>query len=126
EAFRHYADPLLYLFVGGFFIAEAMSAHGLDRRIAKAIVTARGIAGVPSRVNAGLMLAAFVLSMWISNTASMAILVPILLKMVPRGRATGPVLGLAYAASIGGLGTIVGSPPNGVTVQLLATADRPF
>lgn len=126
EAFRHYADPLLYLFVGGFFIAEAMSAHGLDRRIAKAIVTSRGIGGVPSRVNAGLMFAAFVLSMWISNTAAMAILVPILLKMVAGRAATGAVLGLAYAASIGGLGTLVGSPPNGVTVQLLGTPERPF
>ncbi|HJL16488.1 MAG TPA: DASS family sodium-coupled anion symporter, partial [Sandaracinaceae bacterium LLY-WYZ-13_1] len=122
DAFRHYADPLLYLFVGGFFIAEAMSAHGLDRRIAKAIVTSRGVAGEPNRIRIALMVAGGLLSMWISNTASTAILVPILLGMLgsQRGRAaTGALLALAYACSIGGLGTLVGSPPNVITVRLL-------
>lgn len=124
EAFKHYADPLLYLFVGGFFIAEAMSAHGLDRRIAKAIVAAPGVAGVPSRVRIALMAAGALLSMWISNTASTAILVPILLKMIGPAKGddragTGGLLALAYACSIGGLGTLVGSPPNLITLRIL-------
>jgi len=129
SAFRHYADPLLFLFVGGFFIAEAMSAHGLDRRIAKAIVTAPGVAGVPSRVRVALMVTGALLSMWISNTASTAILVPILLKMLGPARdddraATGSLLAVAYACSIGGLGTLVGSPPNLITLRILNEGPR--
>jgi len=122
EAFRHYADPLLYLFVGGFFIAEAMSKHGLDRRIARSIVTSRWVGGAPMRIRLALMVAGALLSMWISNTASTAILMPILLGMLGSRRdraATGALLALAYACSIGGLGTLVGSPPNVITVRLL-------
>lgn len=124
SAFKHYADPLLYLFVGGFFIAEAMSAHGLDRRIAKAIVTSPWVKSVPSRVRIALMIAGALLSMWISNTASTAILVPILLRMLGPAKdddraATGGLLAVAYACSIGGLGTLVGSPPNLITLRIL-------
>jgi sodium-dependent dicarboxylate transporter 2/3/5 len=125
EAFRHYADPLLYLFVGGFFIAEAMQAHGLDRRIAEAVVrTAKGRAG---RVRAAMMMAGVVLSMWISNTATTAILLPIFLGMARRAgtvAVTGGVLAIAYACSVGGLGTLVGSPPNLITFRLLAEAEH--
>ncbi|MBX3274010.1 MAG: SLC13/DASS family transporter [Sandaracinaceae bacterium] len=127
NAFKHYADPLLYLFVGGFFIAEAMSVHGLDRRIAKAIVAAPGVRGAPARVRVALMVAGAVLSMWMANTAATAILVPILLKLIGARRgadraASGGVLALAYACSAGGLGTLVGSPPNLITVRFLAGA----
>ncbi len=121
DAFKSYADPLLYLFVGGFFIAESMRRHGLDRRIAGAIVGSRWVAGVPSRVRLALMVAGVLLSMWISNTASAAILAPIFLGMA-RGRGketTGTLLALAYACSAGGLGTVVGSPPNLITVRIL-------
>ncbi|MCA9604736.1 MAG: SLC13/DASS family transporter, partial [Myxococcales bacterium] len=131
DAFRHYADPLLYLFVGGFFIAEAMSRHGLDRRIAKYIVDSPAVHGVPHRVRLALMVAGALLSMWISNTAATAILVPILLKMLGKRRgadhaATGGLLALAYACSAGGLGTLVGSPPNLITVRLLADTGTPI
>ncbi len=131
DAFKHYADPLLYLFVGGFFIAEAMNEHGLDRRIAKAIVGSRWVAGIPSRVRIALMIAGALLSMWISNTASTAILVPILLKMLGRKEgsnrgAVGGLLALAFACSAGGLGTLVGSPPNLITVRLLGAAGSPM
>ena len=127
ESFKHYADPLLYLFVGGFFLAESMSLHGLDRRIAKAVVTSRWVSGIPSRVRVALMIAGGLLSMWISNTAATAILVPILLKMLGKRRkndsaATGALLSLAYGCSIGGLGTLIGSPPNLITVRLLRDA----
>ena len=79
DAFKYYADPLLYLFVGGFFIAHAMTRHGLDLRIAGGIVRARWVQGSAARVRLGFVCAAVVLSMWVSNTASAAILVPILL-----------------------------------------------
>ncbi len=125
DAFRHYADPLLYLFVGGFFIAEALRRHGLDRRIAKAIVTSRWVGGLPGRVRLALMIAGGLLSMWISNTAATAILIPILLGMVGpgrRGATAATLLAVAYACSVGGLGTLVGSPPNLIAVRLLREA----
>ncbi|MEM6956917.1 MAG: SLC13 family permease [Myxococcota bacterium] len=116
-AFAPYADPLLFLFVGGFFIARAMGRHRLDRRIASALLTrAKG-----EGLTAAFYGAAALLSMWISNTASAAVLAPILLGAL-RSRekpAAAPMLGLAYACSVGGLGTLVGSPPNGITARLL-------
>ncbi len=124
DSFKHYADPLLFLFVGGFFLAEAMRKHGLDRRIAKAIVGASWVSGRPERVRAAMIVAGGLISMWISNTATAAILVPILIGMVGKPSAgdrgpAGSLLAVAYAASAGGLGTIVGSPPNLITVRLL-------
>lgn len=124
-AFQSYADPLLYLFVGGFFIAEAMSAHGLDRRVAKAIIGIRWVRGLPSRVRIALLIAGALTSMWISNTAATAILLPILLGTIGSRRdrtTTGAILALAYACSVGGLGTVVGSPPNAIAIRLLDDA----
>lgn len=131
EAFKHYADPLLYLFVGGFMIAEAMRKHGLDRRIAKAIVGSRWVRGVPVRARIALIVAGLAMSMWISNTAATAILLPICLGMAgpkkPDDRgAAGALLAVAHSASIGGLGTVVGSPPNLITVRLLAEGGVTF
>jgi len=130
SAFAPYADPLLFLFYGAFFIAAAMSRHGLDRRIAHAIVSHPLIAGEPARTRAAMMFTAMLLSMWISNTAATAILVPILLGTfgevgdhLRRQRAlTGSLLAIAYAASIGGVGTLVGTPPNLIAVGLLKQA----
>lgn len=129
-AFSPYADPLLFLFYGSFFIASAMSLHGLDRRLANKLVTSPFISGVPSRLRFGMMIAGMMLSMWISNTASTAILMPILLGTVSGGvskrngsvndRAImGSLLAIAYACSVGGMGTLVGTPPNLITVRLL-------
>lgn len=124
ESFKHYADPLLYLFVGGFFIAESMSKHGLDRRLAKAIVGTPWVAGSAGRVRVAMIVAAGLLSMWISNTAAAAIFMPILVGMLGKSGgdargAAGSLLAVAYACSAGGLGTIVGSPPNLITVRLV-------
>ncbi len=125
-AFAPYADPLLFLFVGGFMIAKAMTRHGLDRRIALGLVSLPFIRGVPARVRGAFMLAGVVLSMWMSNTATTAILVPILIQLLDarRDRAsdravTGNLLCVAYACSIGGLGTPVGSPPNLIAMRWL-------
>ncbi len=130
SAFRYYADPLLFLFVGGFFIAAAMSRHGLDRRIARAIVSLPFARDGGTGALAALALAGVMLSLWISNTAACAMLVPILLglpAMRREGRgardpATGALLVIAYVCSTGGMGTLVGTPPNLICVRLLGEA----
>ncbi len=121
SAFAPYADPLIFLFIGGFFIARAMMRHGLDRRIARNIMQLRVVRGSPVRMRMAFMLTAVVLSMWISNTATSAILIPILLGTLPQDddRNAGSVLAIAYAASVGGMGTLIGSPPNFITVRFL-------
>ena len=105
-AFAPYADPLIFLFIGGFFIARAMTRHGLDRRMARSLMTFRLVRGSPVRIRMAFMLTAVVLSMWISNTATAAILIPILLGTLPDEdeHAPGSVLAIAYAASVGGHG----------------------
>ncbi len=127
SAFAPYADPLLFLFVGGFMIARSMTRHKLDRRIALAMVSMPGIEGKPARVRLAFMITGLLLSMWISNTATTAILLPILIGLLgdeggaeDRRAETGSLLAVAYAASIGGLGTPVGSPPNLIAMGFLA------
>lgn len=127
-AFAPYADPLLFLFVGGFMIANAMMKHGLDQRIAEAIVSVPWIAASGARTRAAFVALCFVLSMWVSNTAAAAILVPIFLGLSPdaseagKRSLAGGLLGIAYVASIGGLGTPVGTPPNLITMGFLEQA----
>lgn len=120
-AFAPYADPLIFLFIGGFFIARAMTRHGLDRRLARSLMSFRMVRGSPVRIRIAFMMSAVVLSMWISNTATAAILVPILLGTLPQDDtgSGGSVLAIAYAASVGGMGTLIGSPPNFITVRFL-------
>lgn len=127
KAFAPYADPILFLFVGSFFAAKAMSRHGLDRRFALGIANLSFVAGHPGRIRAAVMAGAMLMSMWISNTGTAAILLPVLLGMLPRDTgalrtssvATGSLLGLAHASSAGGLGTLVGTPPNAITARIL-------
>ena len=118
-AFASYADPLLFLFVGGFFIARAMSRHRLDRRIAGSLVSLPWVRGRPKRVRLAFMLAGVMLSMWISNTATTAVLLPILVGTFGDEPDEGALLATAYACSIGGLGTMVGSPPNLITARFI-------
>lgn len=131
SAFRHYSDPLLFLFIGGFMLAESMQRHGLDRRFARAIVSLPFVRGVPWRVQVAIAAAATLMSMWISNTATCAIFTPILLGVPALRRdetakgedpATRPLLALAYVCSTAGLGTLVGTPPNLITVRFLEDA----
>lgn len=131
SAFAPYADPMLFLFYGSFFIAAAMQRHGLDRRIASAIVGSRWVGGRAPRARIALMGTGVVLSMWISNTATTAILVPILLGMLSGGpmdalapevqqkARVGGLLAISYACSVGGMGTLVGTPPNMIAVRML-------
>lgn len=120
-----FADPLIFLFFGGFALASAMSAQGLDRWVADRIV--RAARGEFLRVSYLIFAATALLSMWMSNTATTALMIPLLLGILGRGRdggvsmgnATFLLLGTAYAASIGGLGTLVGTPPNGIAAGKL-------
>lgn len=116
-----YADPIIFLFLGGFVIATAMQRWNLHTRFALATVLVVGTS--PVRMIGGFMLATGLLSMWISNTATAVMMLPIgvavlgLVAQLRDGRqdpnfATALMLGIAYAASIGSLGTTIGTPPN--------------
>ena len=125
-AFSPYFSPTIALFFGGFMIARAMQKHGLDRQIA--LLFSSHFGSNPSWFLLGLMVTAAFLSLWISNTASTAMMLPIALFALSRSKAKpgksnyakAVVLGIAFAATIGGIGTIVGTPPNGITVADLA------
>ena len=118
-----YANELIYLFMGGFILALAMQRWGLHRRFA--LGTLRLVGTRPDRLIAGFMGITAVLSMWVSNTATAIMMLPIALSVVElaRGKQSGEIdsddhftpcllLGIAYAASIGGIGTLIGTPPN--------------
>ena len=119
-----YANDLIFLFLGGFLLAAAMERWGLHERIALGIVASAGTG--PERLVLGFMLATAFLSMWISNTATAAMMLPIGLAVAaifrPAGDEPGDpfpfgtalMLGIAYGASIGGVATLIGTPPNAV------------
>jgi solute carrier family 13 (sodium-dependent dicarboxylate transporter), member 2/3/5 len=122
EASAPYANDLIFLFMGGFFIAVTMERWGLHRRIALGILARVGTG--PHQLVLGFMLATAFLSMWISNTATAAMMLPIGIAVGEMFRPQdqeGPyefgislMLGIAYAASIGGSATLIGTPPNAV------------
>jgi len=116
-----YLNSVIFLYVGGFLIALAMERWNLHRRIALGIVAAVG--GGPQRLVLGFMVATAFLSMWISNTATAVMMFAIALSVIReterragaekcRSFAVALLLGVAYAASIGGMATLVGTPPN--------------
>jgi sodium-dependent dicarboxylate transporter 2/3/5 len=135
----YFADPIVFLFIGSFILARAMTLHGLDRRIALAFLSVPWIGSHPGHMLVGVGLVTAVISMWVSNTATTAMMLPIALgilsalhrlrvtggiatdPMDPRTWpfATGMMLMVAYAASIGGIGTPVGSPPNLIGIGLI-------
>ena len=110
-----YGSPLVLLLMGGFILSTAMEKSGAHRRVALFMVNLFG--GQSSRrLVFGFMAAAAVLSMWISNTATTLMLLPVALAVIERSEdkalATPLLLGMAYAASVGGIGTPIGTPPN--------------
>jgi sodium-dependent dicarboxylate transporter 2/3/5 len=128
-AFAPFADPIIFLFIGSFVIAEAMFIHGLDRRIAYSALSLRFVGSSAGRMLLVYGGVATVLSMWISNTASTAMMFPIGLSLLAhlRTQAGGSVKGFALAmmlmtsfgASIGGIATPVGTPPNLIGIGML-------
>jgi sodium-dependent dicarboxylate transporter 2/3/5 len=130
EAFAPFGDPIIFLFLGSFLLAEAMSVHGLDRRLAWAILSIPAASASPRRVVGTFVALAAVLSMWLSNSATTAMLYPIALgtlgTLEPGAArnsrfARAILLACAYGASVGGIGTPVGSPPNLVAIGQLSS-----
>lgn len=125
-----YANPLIFLFLGGFLIAIAMERWDLHRRIALRTIAFVGTS--PRRIIGGFMIAAAFLSMWISNTATAMMMLPIGLSVVALARANAGsqsaqvggfavalMLSIAYACNIGGMGTLIGTPPNALLAGFL-------
>ncbi|MGL4931108.1 MAG: DASS family sodium-coupled anion symporter [Plesiomonas sp.] len=124
KALSMFADPIIFLFFGGFALATALHIQGIDRLIAnQLLVAARGRMGVAAMMLFGV---SALLSMWISNTATAAMMLPLamgVLSQLDQEREHKTfvfvLLGIAYSCSIGGLGTLVGSPPNAIAAAQL-------
>lgn len=119
------ADPVLLLFFGGFLLARSAVREGVDRSMAAILLRPFGTS--PALVLLGIMLSTAVFSMWMSNTATaammMALLTPLLAQMDPRERfGKALLLGVAFGANLGGMGTPIASPPNAVAVGYLKKA----
>jgi len=134
KAAAPYANPIIFLFMGGFFIALALEKHRLHERIALNLIRLTGTSG--NGIILGFMIATAFISMWISNTATAMMMLPIAISvikliipeknMLAEGRlsgeqnfALGLMLTVGYAATLGGLATIIGTPPNVVFIGLL-------
>jgi sodium-dependent dicarboxylate transporter 2/3/5 len=132
DAAAPYAHPTIYLFLGGFILALALERWNLHRRIALSILDKTGTDG--RRLIGGFMLVCALLSMWMTNTSTTMMLLPIVLSIVAviRDNVTdlsdkdrenfqiAMLLGLAYSASIGGLATLIGTPPNALLAGFMA------
>jgi sodium-dependent dicarboxylate transporter 2/3/5 len=137
SVFAPYADPIIYLFLGSFMLAEAMAIHGLDKRFAYGIMSLKFVGNSTGRILLAFGFICAFLSMWISNTAATAMMFPIALGIVyaladiqakKSGKkvdplklrfGTGMMLMAAYAASAGGIATPVGTPPNLIGIAMI-------
>jgi sodium-dependent dicarboxylate transporter 2/3/5 len=135
--FAAYADPIIYLFLGSFMLAEAMAIHGLDKRFAYGIMSMKFVGNSTGRILLAFGFICAFLSMWISNTAATAMMFPIALGIVyamaditakQTGTqvdplklrfGTGMMLMAAYSASAGGIATPVGTPPNLIGIAMI-------
>lgn len=132
DAAAPYADEVVFLFLGGMLLGAAMERWHLHQRVALLVMLALGAS--PARLIAGLLCSTAVISMWVSNTAAAIMMLPIAMGVIAlahgqheqegfskedkpsRNFAVACLLAIAYGASIGGVATIIGSPPNGVMV----------
>jgi solute carrier family 13 (sodium-dependent dicarboxylate transporter), member 2/3/5 len=122
ETSAPFANPVIFLFLGGFIIALAMQRWNLHRRVAIALIAALGTK--PSRIVLGVLIATAIVSMWVSNTATALMMLPIAMSVVQllpqqaqpvpelRDFGTALMLSVAYGATVGGMGTLIGTPPN--------------
>lgn len=126
----NYGSPIIFLFFGGFVLALALEKVNLHRRIALTIINLTGT--TPNKVILGFMIATATLSMWISNTASTVVMLPIALSVIhllmddkdgftkkDKNFALSVMLGIAFSANSGGIATVIGTPPNSVLIGLL-------
>jgi solute carrier family 13 (sodium-dependent dicarboxylate transporter), member 2/3/5 len=126
QAFETFSRPVVFLILASLFLAEALSKHGLTRRLALSTILSSG--GVISMLVLGLMGIAALFSMWVENTATAAVLIPVALtiaKQLPDPKKARQllvllVLGIAYSASLGGMVTIMGSASNAVAAGFLS------
>ena len=111
-----YSNPLIYLFLGGFLLARGIERHNLHRRLALGIL--RRVGHRSETVLAGVMLATFALSLWMSNTATAVMMLPLTLSLLSHIPGSNEkleravLLGMAWGANLGGIGTLIGTPPN--------------
>lgn len=130
EVGANYGSPIIFLFFGGFVLALALEKVNLHRRIALTIIRITGT--TPNKVVLGFMIATAALSMWISNTASTVVMLPIAMSVIgllindadgftkkDRNFALSVMLGIAFSANAGGIATVIGTPPNSVLIGLL-------
>ncbi|MGB7395959.1 MAG: DASS family sodium-coupled anion symporter [Pricia sp.] len=126
----NYGSPIIFLFFGGFVLALALEKVNLHKRIALNIIKITGT--TPNKVVLGFMIATAALSMWISNTATAVVMLPIAMSVISlliddedgftkadRNFALSVMLGIAFAANAGGIATVIGTPPNSVLIGLL-------
>jgi len=140
QAARPYAHPLIFLFLGGFLLALAMQRWQLHRRIALFILARSGASA--AGIIGGFMLATAFLSMWVSNTATAMMMLPIGMSVIElfkrqeisddpevirseRNFSVALLLAIAYGANIGGVGTLIGSPPNALLAAFLRDTGGP-
>lgn len=124
-----YFNDVIFLFIGGFLVALAMQKWNLHKRIALKILILTGVS--PGRILLGFMLSTAFLSMWISNTATVMMMIPIVISVMDqleesvdkkdmKPLSIGLLLGIAYSASLGGIATLVGTPPNLVFAKIFS------
>ena len=124
EAFRQFAHPIIFLFMGGFVLAGALSRHSVDKMLAQKLI--RLARGNFYRSSILLMLATSLMACWVSNTSSTAMMLPLglgMLVLVKRNTVSAEskflMLGIAYSANIGGIITMVSTPPNAIGAAIL-------
>ena len=128
ETFAPMAHPLIFLFMGSFILAQALFVHRVNERIAHSVLSWKMIGARPGRILVAYGVLAALLSAWMSNTATAAMLVPIGMSLiafmesesaVPRSYGTALMLMTAYGCSLGGMATPVGTPPNLIAIGML-------
>ena len=129
DALAPFANPLIFLFIGSFILAQALFVHRVNERIAYGVLSWRFIGARPTRILIAYGALAAFLSAWMSNTATAAMLVPIGLSLIafmekegkmPKGYGTALMLMTAYGCSRGGMATPVGTPPNLIAIGMLS------